>query len=185
MASPGAPALVVALVGAESTGKSTLAQALAAHLAGPRGLRATWVPEHLRSWCDAAGRPPHRHEQAAIAEQQTRLIAAAAATHDVVVADTTALMTAVYHHTVFADDGLDVAAAQAHRRCQLTLLTALDLPWVADGLQREGPHVQGPVDARLRLLMARHGIGWQLVHGQGHTRLASALQAVLPLLPAR
>lgn len=178
------PALVIALVGAESTGKSTLAQALATHLAQQLGLRATWVPEHLRDWFNARGRAPQRHEQQAVADEQTALIERAAAHHQVVVADTTALMTAVYHHTVFADDSLDAAAAAAHRRCQLTLLTAIDLPWVADA-PREGPHVQGPVDQRLRLLMARYGVGWQLVQGSGPQRLASALQAVLPLLPAR
>ena len=117
--------LVIAVVGAESTGKTLLARTLAHRLADQTGQRCTWVPEHLRRWCDEQGRTPQRHEQAAIAAQQTALIDAAAQSHDVVVCDTTALMTAVYSHTVFGDDSLDASALQAHRRVSLTLLMAL------------------------------------------------------------
>jgi len=42
----------IAIVGAESTGKTALAQALAAELATLTGLRCTWVGEWLRSWCE-------------------------------------------------------------------------------------------------------------------------------------
>ena len=51
---------VIAILGAESTGKTQLAQALASHLEDSmRGsleeskkARVTWVPEWLRTWCD-------------------------------------------------------------------------------------------------------------------------------------
>ena len=171
--------LIVAVVGAESTGKTALARALAGQL----GPRATWVPEALRSWCQAQGRTPRQDEQRAIALLQTQRIADAARTHDIVVADTTALMTAVYSHIVFGDASLDDLAAAAHRHCRLTLLTAIDLPWVSDGLQRDGPHVREPVDERLRQLMQTNDIGFSLVLGQGPQRLQSALDALQPHLP--
>jgi nicotinamide riboside kinase len=176
-----AEALVVAVVGAESTGKTVLARALAEQFAA-EGRRAVWVPERLREWCDAAGRTPRRDEQATIAREQTDRIERAAAVHDVVVADTTALMTAVYSRIVFDDATLDDWAAQAHRRCQLTLLTAIDLPWVADGHQRDGPQVREPVDTTLRALMARAGIPWSVVAGLGERRLQAALAACAPHL---
>lgn len=178
-----AQALVVAIVGAESTGKTSLARALAQAVAARHGLRATWVPEHLRVWCNQQGRTPRHDEQAGIAAAQTAAIDDAARSHDVVVADTTALMTAVYSHYIFGDASLDAAAVAAHRRCQLTLLTAIDLPWAADGLQRDGPQVREPVDARLRTLLHGHGIAYTVVHGHGDERLQHALQAVQALLP--
>lgn len=184
MAEPQPGALVVAVVGAESTGKTALAQALAEHLARATGRRCTWVPETLREWCDVQGRTPRRDEQAAIAAHHSARIRRAAAAHEVVVADTTALMTAVYSRVIFDDDSLDSLAVAAHRLCRLTLLTGLDLPWVADGLQRDGPHVRVPVDTVLRQLMHSHGIGYSLVLGQGPQRLQSALAAVAPLMPA-
>jgi nicotinamide riboside kinase len=176
--------LVVAVVGAESTGKTALARALAEHLAERTGLASTWVPEHLRDWCDARGRTPRRDEQAGIARRQTALIEAAAQGHDVVVCDTTALMTAVYSHTVFGDDSLDAEALAMHARCcRLTLLTALDLPWLADGFLRAGAHVREPVDDRLRRLLAQGGIAYSVVHGHGPARLQAALEALRPRLP--
>ncbi|MBP6899824.1 MAG: ATP-binding protein [Burkholderiaceae bacterium] len=174
--------LRIAIVGAESTGKSTLASALARQLAQTTGLRCTAVGEWLRDWCELHGRTPQRHEQQAVAEAQTRRIEAAAAEHDIVIADTTALMTAVYSDIVFGDRSLDAAALADHGRCQLTLLTALDIAWVADAL-RDGPQVRQPVDARIRTLLGQGGIAWHLVQGQGEARLESALDALRPVLP--
>ena len=175
-------AIRIAIVGAESTGKTALAQALSCRLGEVSGLACTWVPELLRQWCDAQGRTPRQHEQIDIARGQQRRIDAAAAVHDVVVCDTTALMTAVYSRVVFGDRSLDAWALAEHARCQVTLLTALDLPWVADGLQRDGAHVREPVDAILRDLLAGHGLGWSLVAGQGDVRVEAAVDAVAPLL---
>ncbi len=175
--------IVIAIVGAESTGKSTLALSLAQRIAKETGLTCTHVDEHLRTWCEQMGRTPRIDEQRGIAQTQQDRIAAAAASHDVVVADTTAVMVAVYSRFVFNDRSLDDWAAAEHARSvQHTLVTALDLPWVADGLQREGEHVRAPVDAMLRELLAAHGIGWSLVVGSGGTRLDNALNAVTPLL---
>ena len=170
-------AFVVALLGAESTGKTTLAQDLAAGLAAP-GTRTAWVGEALREWCDHAGRTPQVHEQRAIADEQTRRIDAAAASHDLVVADTTALMVAVYSEQVFGDRSLLAEAAARQRGYGLTLLTALDLPWVADGLQRDGPQVRAPVDASLRRALLQAGAPFSVVSGSGAARLQCALAAV-------
>jgi nicotinamide riboside kinase len=179
-------AVVIAVLGAESTGKSTLAVALAQHVAAQTGLAATHVDEHLRTWCERTGRTPRADEQHGIAHTQQERIAVAAATHDVVIADTTALMIAVYSRYVFGDHSLDAWAAQAHAATvQHTLLTALDLPWVPDGLQREGDHVRAPIDALVRELLTTHRIGWSLVSGEGSERVQRAFDAVVPLLRAR
>jgi nicotinamide riboside kinase len=179
-------AIVIAIVGAESSGKSTLAAELARRIALDTGLTCIHVDEYLRTWCERAQRTPHVHEQRAIAQTQQDRIASAAERHDVVVADTTALMVAVYSRLVYDDRSLDAWAGEAHAALAThTLVTALDLPWVPDGLQRDGPHVRGPVDAVVRELLAAHGIGWSLVSGLGQARTESALDAVAPLLRAR
>lgn len=174
--------LRIALLGAESTGKTALAQALARRIAGDTGLRTAWVPEFLREWCDVSGRTPRIDEQAGIADEQARRIDAAAAAHDVVVCDTTPLMISIYSEFVFGDRSLHERALAWHGRCALTLVTALDLPWQADGLQREGPHVQAPVDALVRGLLIGAGLPWASIGGHGERRLEAALDAVTPLL---
>jgi nicotinamide riboside kinase len=180
-----AEALGIAIVGAESTGKSTLAVALADHLRQSTGARVACVAEWLRQWCDNAGRTPLAHEQGAILRAQHERIEAARASHDIVVCDTTALMTTTYSRLIFNDTTLDARAAELHRRhATATLLTAIDLPWVPDGLQRDGPQVREPVDDALRALLRRHAIPFAVVGGQGPRRLEQALAAVQPWLGA-
>lgn len=172
--------LVIALIGAESTGKTTLAQQLVAALCAD-GLDAVLVAEHLRSWCDTHARTPLQLEQQGIAAEQTRLIDAAKQAHDIVVADTTALQIAAYSELVFGDHGLYAGAETWQRGVALTLLTAVDLPWRADGL-REGPQVRAPVDAALRRSLGRARVAYGVVSGSGPDRLAGALAAVWHLL---
>lgn len=168
--------LVVALLGAESTGKTTLARQLADALVTP-ARRVAVVAEYLRAFCDLRGRTPLEHEQRHIAAEQTRRIESAARSHDIVVADTTALMIAVYSHHVFGDDTLYGDAMAAHARCDLTLLTALDLPWKADA-QRDGPHVRVPVDTLIRAALTAAGTPYAVVSGSGDQRLRMALACV-------
>lgn len=178
---PGSEGAVIAVVGAESTGKTTLAHELTQRLAAP-SRRVARVDEVLREFCLRERRTPRRDEQAAIAREQSRRIAEAARSHDIVVADTTALMIAVYSRFLFDDETLLASALADQARCRLTLLTALDLPWVADGIMRDGAHVRAPVDALLREALQRAGVGYSVVAGGGAQRLAHAERAVAAAL---
>jgi len=166
---------VIALLGAESTGKTELARALAQRLQ-ERGIATTLVGEYLREWCDREGRTPRADEQRAIAQEQTRRIDAAAAS-GVVVADTTSLMTAVYSELLFGDTSLHADALAAQARCAITLLTALDIPWIADPL-RDGDHAREPTDALVRAALAGAGLSFAVVHGTGSERLSNAWNAI-------
>jgi len=168
---------VIAIVGAESTGKTTLAGELAAALRS-EGHTVAVVSEYLREFCDHHARTPLIHEQAHIANEQTRRIAKASQSHDIVVADTTALMIAVYSDKVFGDGSLYADAEATQRGYALTLLTALDLPWQADGLQRDGPHVREPVTTLVRASLARAAVSYSVIGGSGPARLEAALTAV-------
>lgn len=170
--------LAVALLGAESTGKTRLAQALAVQLQA-QGLLVRVVPEVLREWCDAQGRTPKAHEQLGIAHTQAqRMHTALASQADWVIADTTPLMTAIYSELIFQDRSLHDFALHHHRVYQHTLLTGLDLPWIADGIQRDGPGVQPTVDARVRHALAQAGIAFKVVYGAGGLRVHNAMRAL-------
>jgi nicotinamide riboside kinase len=171
--------LSVAVLGAESTGKSWLTQALAGVLRA-RGQAVHTVDEVLRHWCDRAGRTPQRHEQMAIAEQQAQAAQPPGqpAPDAWLISDTTPLMTAVYSHLLFDDESLYPMALAHQALYDITLVTGLDLPWVADGLQRDGPHVRGPVDTLVRQALERSGMAYRVVYGQGPGRLNNALLAL-------
>ena len=170
-------ATIIAVVGAECTGKSTLVQALGARLRRD-GRDVALVPEALRGFCERHGRTPFANEQAQIAQAQTEAIACAAAGHELVIADTTALVTAAYSNLVFDDNSLDAGAMADHRRCLLTLLCGLDLPWVADGHQRSGVDSRAPLDAWLRQAMQRAGLAYSVLYGPGDVRMQRALAAI-------
>jgi nicotinamide riboside kinase len=146
------PVCRIAILGAESTGKSWLAEALA----------------------ESIGHVDCAQAQAQAIEQ---------AQAKWVIADNPPLMTAVYRHLLFGDTGLYPLALAHHAIYTHTLITGLDLPWVANGLQRYGPHTRDPVDALLRQALDTAHLPYRVVYGQGAQRLNNALMAVgLPSL---
>lgn len=168
---------LICLIGAECTGKTTLAQALAQHMGG------LWVPEYLRSFTDQQGRTPERTEQLHILQEQvrqeTQAVATARRQHQALVfCDTAPLLTAVYSDCVFADTSLYPQAHGLHARYALTLLLEPDIPWVADGVQRDGPQARMLVHSRIEQALA----DWEWPHvriaGTAEQRLALACDAV-------
>jgi HTH-type transcriptional regulator, transcriptional repressor of NAD biosynthesis genes len=175
-ATPDFSTFSVAILGAECTGKSELAQALAAHFLG-LGRSVHTVPEVLREWCAAHARTPLAHEQATIAAEQARRVLAAPPT-DLLIADTTPLMTAVYSDIYFGDTTLYAAAISHQQRFNLTLLASTDVPWVADGVQRDGLAQQQRVQERLREVLIEANVPFHEVVGLGSARLRSALSGI-------
>ena len=166
----------IAILGAECTGKTQLAQDLCEALSTP-AIQPIWVPEVLRKWCDAHRRTPLAHEQLDIAKAQTSDIENNHTT-SVVISDTTALMTAVYSDLLFNDPTLYAYGLKEQRKFDITLLTGLDLPWTPDGLQRDGVLAQRATDERLRQVLNDNALPYATVYGTGKSRTQCALQAI-------
>ena len=169
--------LKIAVLGAECTGKSTLVAALAAQLRA-QGARVAVLDEGLRQWCADRGRTPRRDEQAGIVQDQLARLDAVPAC-DYLVCDTTPLLTAVYSDLLFGDASLYAQAVQVQRAFHLNLLADTDLPWQADGIQRDGVAVQQRVDQCLRTVLHGYGLAYALVTGAGTARLACAMDALV------
>lgn len=178
--------LRVAILGAESTGKSSLIQSLSYELTH-MGYEVRVVDEFLREWCAREARTPQAHEQAAIAHEQARRLQATLRSGPkdvsaVVLSDTSPLMTAIYSDVLFADPSLMGFGLAQQKDFDITLVTGLDLPWVADGIQRDGKHSQAPIDHRLRESLRQGGIAFQVIYGKGPQRTHHALRPVLQRL---
>ena len=172
--------LRVAIVGAECTGKTTLAAALAERLP------ALWVPEWLREFCAVRGRTPTAAEQAGLVREQLAREAdaverATRAGLAWVLLDSTPLVTALYSVEIFGDDTLLEAAVAHQRGYALTLWTDVDVAWQADGIQRDGPSARAAFHARLRDALRVHEVPHHLIRGDAKTRLASAHSRLLAL----
>ncbi len=167
---------LICLIGAESTGKTTLAQQLAEHFNAP------WVPEYLRAFCEARRRTPTQNEQALILETQAiheraALVAAQQSGAPYVFCDTAPLLTAVYSHIVFGDLSLYPRAAALHERYALTLTLAPDVDWTADW-QRNGAHHREAVNAKIDHHLALARVSIAQISGSGAARLDCALNAL-------
>jgi nicotinamide riboside kinase len=169
--------LKVAVLGAECTGKSTLVAALAEQLRA-QGARVAVLDEYLRQWCADRGRTPRRDEQAGIVQDQLARLHAVPAC-DYLVCDTTPLITAVYSDVLFGDTSLYAQAVHVQRDFHLNLLADTDLPWQADGIQRDGVAVQQQVDQCVRTVLLDYGLAYALVTGAGTARLECAMDALV------
>ncbi len=168
---------LICVIGAESTGKTTLAQTLAAHFNGP------WVPEYLRAFCESRGRTPTRDEQSLILETQlidesVARVAARQQRAPYVFCDTAPLLTAIYSDYVFGDTSLYARARTLHARYALTLLLEPDIAWVADGMQRDGDHVREPITGAILRELETVGAPFVRIGGQGDERTQTAKQAI-------
>lgn len=115
----------VCLHGAESTGKTTLAKAIAAESG------AITVGEYGRSHCEVHKGPLTRDDLLLIGRAQTAMIAAAEEwAGPLLLIDTDALMTAAWCEMLLGERPAELMAAP---KADLYLLLEPDLPWVADG----------------------------------------------------
>jgi nicotinamide riboside kinase len=170
----------IAIIGAECVGKTELARQLAQALPG------LWIPEYLREFCDRLKRTPRPQEQAGIIAVQQRLedeaiTAARAQGLGWVLADSAPLTTAVYSELLFADDSLYAIATAHHAAYDATLLLEPDLPWIADGIQRDGSAAREASHDLLLARLARHDLRYAPVAGFGADRVNVALAALRDL----
>ncbi|MFL6215686.1 MAG: AAA family ATPase [Blastocatellia bacterium] len=167
----------VAIVGPESTGKTTLARQLAAHY------QTAWVPEFAREYLDAknAEQPLADLAPADIAEIARGQIASeeqlARQANRLLICDTELLTTRLWSEHFFGacEDWIQRAAIE--RRCDLYLLLAADVAWVADP-HRAAPHLREQFFDRLRDELQFHGRRFAIISGPFDQRLQQAIEAI-------
>jgi HTH-type transcriptional repressor of NAD biosynthesis genes len=172
----------VVVLGAESTGTTTLAAELAARSG------CGWVPEYGREYCDAlmAGGGTIDWRTGDFTHIATRQLAdedaaAERATTPLLICDTDALATSVWHERYLGVPSPAVTALAAARRYDLYVLTSDDIPFVQDGT-RDGEHVRGWMTERFREVLAARPEPWLEVRGTRAERLA-AVSAALDRVP--
>lgn len=161
----------VAILGGESTGKSTLARKLAEHL------KTVHAAEYGRElWEQRAG--------ALIEEDMLHIAHAQVAREDALsleangwlICDTTPLTTLLYSQAMFGSV-VDELESMARRPYDVVLLCSPDVPFVQDGTRQEEAFRQWQQRWYLGELHARE-IRYQLLEGKWEERLVSALRYI-------
>lgn len=180
-----APAVLrICIVGAESTGTTTLAQELA------RYYHTLWVPEYGREYTERIARDnPNVHhynwrseEFTHIArEQQRQEDEAAARANRLLFCDTDALATAIWHEHYLGSPSPAVEALARQRHYALYILTACDVPFVQDTI-REGEYTRDWMTRRFEEELSRRPEPWMKVSGSHEERMRTAVAAIDRLL---
>lgn len=173
MSEPESRIVRVVVTGSECTGKTTLAQALASHYG------TLWVPEFARRFVADKGAPPDAGDVEAIArgqlvaeaEAEARLVAQGGS---LLVLDTDLLSTVVYARHYYGSGPTWIETALRSRPGDLYVLAGIDVPWVADGEQRDRGDRREQMQALFRDALQNRGLAYEEVLGDPATRLRAA-----------
>lgn len=164
----------VVVLGAESTGTTTLARSLAAVL------NTNWIVEYGREYTQRRDRTkgwnPDEFLRIA-AEQNRRENSAARSANRVLICDTDAFATGIWHRRYLGTDNPAVDRLAAERRADLYLLTGDEIRFVQDGI-RDGEHIRHDMHRWFEEALAAQRIPWRLLRGSPSARMAAALTEI-------
>lgn len=165
----------IAIVGPESSGKSTLAYNIANHYQMPM------VEEYARAYLNQLPRPYVQSDLIEIAQRQIELEKHALISNPkMVICDTNLVVIkiwSIYKYDVCDDLIIDM---MKDRQYDLHLLLKPDLPWEADD-QRENPHDRERLFEMYQNELEMSGTAYTIIEGLGEDRLQNALSSIYGL----
>ncbi len=175
---PNSEIIKIAIVGPESTGKSTMSAHLANHY------QTAWVPEFARGYCEKLTEPPTWQDEINMFYGQLELEKEILPTaNKLLICDTTFITVKVWSDYTFGKSPQEVLDELPKHPYDLYLLLNIDLPWEEDPL-RDFPHMREHfMDVwyeELDELNARY----VLVSGAGAERYYNAVKAIDEFLVA-
>ena len=160
----------VAILGAESTGKTTLCRDLAAHFGSP------WVPEYMRTYlqakwdneqltCTWDDLLPIAQGQIDLENKLAKQAAQLPDNNHYLFCDTSLFELMVYANWYYGDCPEALSQAALVHYYDLILLTDVDIPWVADDL-RDSPHQRENISAYFASQLTLHNKAFQRIGGE-------------------
>jgi NadR type nicotinamide-nucleotide adenylyltransferase len=173
----------IVVLGAESTGTTTLAKALAGHY------ETAWVPEYGREYCmhkpDIAAHKWSTNEFVHIAsEQERRAMEEARHARGVLICDTDAFATSVWHKRYMGEYSGQVARIAEKHVADLYILTGDEIPFEQDGT-RDGEHIRHEMHQWFEEELGKTNRRFIIVRGTHEERMQQATAAIDALLEDR
>lgn len=164
----------IAIIGAESTGKSTLVKELAAHF------NTTYVEEYAREYFNTHNIDDYSievfdHIYSRQIENENEKMKSA---HRFLFCDTTLITGKIWSEEVFGKTAEFIAEHLPKNNYDLYLVTENDLPWIADG-QRKNPHNRNELQIKNIELLKELNATYALVGGFHEKRLQNAVEIIL------
>lgn len=162
----------IAITGPESTGKSQLAEELAAYY------HTVFVPEYARAFIDRLDRPYNREDILEIAKgqirEEERTIQRATR---MLFCDTELIVTKIWSEVKYGMCDPWILEKIEENNYDLFLLCNIDLPWEEDP-QREHPHMREKLFSLYYDELTERGFPFKVVSGTGRARLENAVKHV-------
>ena len=162
----------IAVVGPESTGKSTMSAYLAEHY------HTVWVPEFARDYCAALTEPPTWQDEinmfyGQIALEKEHLPKA----NKLLICDTTFITVKIWSDYTFGRSPQEVLDELPKHPYDLYLLLGIDLPWEEDPL-RDFPHMRDHFMDVWHKELKGLNANYITVSGTGQERYDNAVAAI-------
>ena len=162
----------IAIVGPESTGKSTMSAFLAKHY------NTVWVPEYARGYCAKLTEPCTWQDEINMFYGQLDLEAdMLPLANELLICDTTFITVKIWSDYTFGRTPQEVLNELSKHPYNLYLLLNIDLPWEEDPL-RDFPHMcEHFMDIWVKELQALNA-NYVLISGTGDKRYADAVRVI-------
>ncbi len=165
----------ICVIGAESTGTTTLAKDLAKYY------QTTWVPEYGRYYSEAKLNAKDNNnwrteEFSHIAEKQNQAEDALAQTcNKILICDTDSFATALWHERYLGNWSEQVEKLFSDRKIDYYLVTNDDIPFVQDGT-RDGEHIRHQMQLRFIQELKKRNKKFTVISGNKEERLTKAVE---------
>jgi HTH-type transcriptional repressor of NAD biosynthesis genes len=173
----------ICVVGAESTGTTTMAKALAEQY------KTVWIPEYGRLYAEAKLYTKNANQWTTdefvhIAQEQSRLEDTMKhLANKVLICDTNAFATAIWHERYMGKQSEEVKQLASQRKYDLYLLTDVAIPFVQDGT-RDGEHIREWMHHRFESELQKQSTPYAVLSGNHEKRLKKAITIIDTLLKA-
>jgi NadR type nicotinamide-nucleotide adenylyltransferase len=162
----------IAVVGPESTGKSTMSAYLANHY------QTVWVPEYARGYCEKLTQPPTWQDEINMFHGQIALEAELLPkANKILICDTTFITVKIWSDQIFGSSPQEVLDELPKHPYDLYLLLNIDLPWQDDPL-RDFPHMREHFMAVWHKELDAINANYVLISGAGPERYDRAVTVV-------
>ena len=166
----------IAVVGPESSGKTTMCEALALEFG------SIWVEEFARAHLEEHG--PEYTEPDLLNIAKGQVLAEGQAIKraeeqgvDLIFCDTDMITIRIWSEEVFGRSAPELIALSEQRHYDHWLLSRPDIPWEPDPL-RENPHDRDRLFAVYEVMLKKLGKPYTIVQGEQEQRMATAIKVV-------
>ena len=162
---------IIVITGAESTGKSTLTEALANYFNVP------FIPEIAREYVESLNEKYNYHDVENIARKQVEQLNQLKNTnHPFIFVDTWLIITKIWFEVVFNKTPDWFASEIQHTKINLFLVCDTDLPWVSDPVRENGGEQRIILHNKYIENIRKYNYKYKVVSGNGEDRIKNALR---------